>query len=121
MAALDTAQLQAFETADIKALTGAQLAGLNTEQISSLTTTQMAAIDTLDLRSLTNTQMAALTTDQLRQLTNAQLAAKMEVLARTDVVTDTPLAASHRSMAAATKLRDSPRGWLSRRSLRVRV
>ena len=65
LAALNTTQLRAIETADIGAITTGTLAALGSVAVGSLTNAQLAALGSDQLRSLSATQVKGLTTVQL--------------------------------------------------------
>ena len=72
---MTTGQVAALETRDVVALTSADVKILSTGQVLALNTDQVAAIETADVSALSTAAMAAMTTDQIAALTTGQVMA----------------------------------------------
>jgi DNA polymerase III psi subunit len=94
VAAFTTTQIRAFETADlvqmstdqIHAFTTSQVAALTTAQAAALTTEHVVAMSTSQLASLTTADIAAMTTDQIHVLSTADITA-LHLAGKTDAFT----------------------------------
>jgi len=74
-AALSTAQIVAFTTAQFSEIATDDIAALSTTQVVAIETADIAALSTAAIVALTTEQVVALTTDQIAALTTEQLAA----------------------------------------------
>jgi hypothetical protein len=73
--ALSTVQIAAIEVRDIPSLTTAQVETLSTAQVKALTTAQLAAMEPEDVASVSPAAIGQLSTDQIKAFGVAELAA----------------------------------------------